>query len=142
MFELLCKNRNPEPGETEIDLSYTGVAKVFADSQRGAGGKKSRAAWQTSVAQLIVKGMTRRSHFAVVISAEVLRNVGFGAQELLDLSFTAEELKEGFFEARELHEAGFQPVELKRLGYTPKDMWEAEVRCALCHSLPCLPLCS
>ena len=128
MFELLCKNRAAEPGEAELDLSYTAVTKIFSDSQKTGGNPKAkRATWQASVAQLITKGMTRRSHFKLVVSAEVLRNVGFGAQELLDLAFSPEELKAGFFEARELHAAGFAPAALKDLGYTPKDLWEAEI---------------
>ena len=44
------------------------------------------------------------SRFKVVIGAEVLRNVGFGVQELLDINFSPAELKAGFFEARELKE--------------------------------------
>ena len=39
--------------------------------------------------------MTRRAHFKIVVGAEVLRNVGFGAQELLDLRFSPRELKDG-----------------------------------------------
>ena len=128
MFELMCKNRNPEPGETELEFSYTAVTKIFTDAMKTGGNKKAkRDAWQKAVAQLITKGMTRRAHFKIVVGAEVLRKVGFGAQELLDLSFSPEELKEGFFEARELHEAGFAVAALKKLGYTPKDLWEAEI---------------
>ena len=128
MFELLCKNRSAEPGETELELSYTAVTKIFMDSQKTSGNKKAkREAWQKSVAQLISKGMTRRAHFKVLIGAEVLRNVGFGAQELLDLGYSPEELKAGFFEAVELKDAGFQPIQLKKLGYTPKEMWDAEI---------------
>ena len=105
MFELLCKNRSPEPGERELELSYSAVTKIFADAQKEGGNKKAkRDAWQKAVAQLITKGMTRSVHFCVVVGAEVLRNVGFTAQELLDLNFSAEELKAGFFEARELKE--------------------------------------
>lgn len=128
MFELMCKNRNPEPGEGELEPSLSAVTKIFADSQKTGGSVKAkRESWQKSVAQLIQKGMTRRSHFPVVVGAEVLRNVGFGARELLDLGFSAVELKAGFFAARELHDIGFSPKDLKGLGYTPKDMWEAEI---------------
>ena len=128
MFELLLKNRNPEPGESELDLSLASVTKVFTDSQKSSGNLKAkRATWQASVAQLMVKGMTRRAHFKVVIGAEVLRNVGFGARELLDVGFSAAELKIGFFEAKELKAVGFTPAQLKELGYTPKEMWEAEI---------------
>ena len=128
MFELLCKNRSPDPGEPEIDLSYTAVSKVFTESRKDTSNKKlKRATWQTSTAQLISKGMTRRSHFKLIVGAEVLHNVGFGVQELLDLGFSDTELKEGFFEARELYEANFKPKRLQELGYTPKEMWEAEI---------------
>ena len=128
MFELLCKNRNPEPSEPELELSVTAVTKVFNDSQKeGVKKEAKRKAWQSSVGQLMTKGMTRRAHFKVVVGAEVLRNVGFGARELLDLAFSAEELKAGSFEARELKEVGFKAGELKELGYKPKDMWEAEI---------------
>ena len=127
MFELLNKNRNPEAGETEIELSYSSVQKIFTDSQKNGEKKVKREAWHKAVAQVITKGMTRRAHFKIIVGAEVLRNVGFGARELLDICFTAEELKAGFFEARELHEVGFNPGALKALGYTPKDLWEAEI---------------
>ena len=135
MFELLCKNRNPEPGESEIEFSFNFVSKVYEAAQRGgvpkksdvAGAKAKRNAWQSAVAQLITKGMTRRSHFRVVVGAEVLRLVGFRAQELLDLNFSPAELKTGYFEAKELKAAGFTPAQLKQLGYTPREMWEAEL---------------
>lgn len=128
IFELLCKNRSTEPGESELELSYTAATKVFTDSLKpGVNAKAKRAAWQLSVSQLITKGMTRRSHFKVVVSAEVLRNIGFSVQELIDISFIPEELKAGGFEARELWKAGFEAGALKKLGYAPKDMSEAEV---------------
>ena len=128
MFELLCKNRAQDPGESGLELSYAAVTKIFNETQKtGVTVKVKREAWQKSVAQLIAKGMTRRAHFNVVVGAEVLRNVGFKARELLDLGFSAEELKAGFFEARELREAGFSPAQLKALGYMPKDMWEADI---------------
>ena len=128
MFELMCKNRNPDAGEQELDLSYGGVTKIFNDAAR-PGGKKpaKRTSWQSGLASLIVKGMARRAHFKVLIGAEVLRNVGFGAQELLDLHYSPAELKGGFFEAKELKEAGFSPAELKGFGYSPRDLWEAEI---------------
>ena len=94
MFELLCKNRNPDPSEAELDLSFTPVEAIFTDSARSGGNKKAkRAAWQSSLAKLISKGMARRAHFKILIGPEVLRNVGFGARELLDLGFSAAELK-------------------------------------------------
>ena len=127
MFELLCKNRNPEAGESELEVSYTPVVKIFSDSQKAGNSRVKRENWQKAVAQLMSKGMCRRAHFKVVMSAEVLRNVSFGARELLDIGFTAKELKEGFFEAKELTAVGFTPLELKNLGYTPKEMWEAEI---------------
>lgn len=136
MFELLCKNRSLEPGEGEIEVSFAAVSKVFIDSQKsGTNVKAKRTAWQASVAQLISKGMTRRAHFKVVIGTEVLRNVGFGVQELLDLGFTPSELKAGFFEARELHEAGFSAAALKDLGYLPKDLHAAEISVSEMKSL-------
>ena len=80
LIKLLCICSCPQ-GESELELSYTPVTKIFTDAQKTGGNKKAkREAWQKSVAQLISKGMTRRAHFKVVISAEVLRNVGFGAQ--------------------------------------------------------------
>ena len=75
MFELLCKNRNPEPGESELELSHAAVSKVFLDAQKTNLKKEARRdAWQKSVAQLMTKGMTRRAHFKLVVSAEVLRS--------------------------------------------------------------------
>lgn len=127
MFELLCKNRGAEPGEAELEVSLNAATKIFTDSQKGSNKKTKRASWQTAVAQLISKGMTRRSHFSVVVGAEVLHNVGFTAQELLDIKFSAEELKAGFVEAWELKEIGFTPARLKKLGYSAKEMWEAEI---------------
>ena len=139
MHELLCKNRNPEPSSQEIEVSVAAVTKVFNDSRKekvkqkddakkfAAQAKAKRDAWRVSAAQLITKGMVRRAHFTLLVSAEVLRNVGFAAQELLDLSFSPEELKAGFFEARELKQAGFKAAALKDLGYKPKDLWEAQI---------------
>ncbi len=127
MFELLCKNRSEDAGESELELSYSGVIKIFTDAQKPGNTRVKRENWQKAVAQLISKGMTRRAHFKVVVSAEVLRNVGFGARELLDLNFSPDELKAGYFEAKELHAVGFEPMQLKALGYTPKDLWEAEI---------------
>ena len=136
MFELLCKNRSEEPGDAELEFSRTPVTKIFTDAAKSSGNKKAkRAAWQTSVAQLITKGMCRRSHFRLVVGAEVLRNVGFMAQELLDLGYAAKELKAGCFEARELKEAGFEPKQLKALGYTPKELCEAEIPAATMKTL-------
>ena len=34
MFELLCKNRSPEAGEAELDLSYPMVTKVFSEAAK------------------------------------------------------------------------------------------------------------
>jgi ribosomal protein L13E len=127
MFELLCKNRSVEPGDQELELSYGAVTKVFTESMKKAPVKAKRAAWQASVAQLIVKGMTRRAHFKLVVGTEVLRNVGFGVQELLALEFTPEDLKAGFFEAKELKDAGFTAAQLKTLGYTAKELCAAEI---------------
>ena len=75
MFELLCKNRNGEPSEGELEPSTTTISKIFSDSQRGGNKKAKRETWQKGLAQLIVKGMTRRAHFKIAICAEVLRNV-------------------------------------------------------------------
>jgi hypothetical protein len=112
MYELLCKNRNPEPSDGEIDASYNAVAKIFNEARAEVNSASKRAAkrgnWQTGVAQLISKGMVRRAHFRVLLSAEILRNVGFGVQELLDLAFSAVELKAGGFTATK---------ELKRLDH-------------------------
>ena len=136
MFEILCKNRGGEPGESELEPSNAVVSKIFNDAQQEGKNKKlKRAAWQSAVAQLIAKGMTRRAHFKLVISAEVLRNVGFMAQELLGLGFSPQELKAGFFEAKELKEAGFEPKQLKALGYTPKELWEAEIPAKVMRAL-------
>ena len=148
MFELLCKNRNPEPGDAEIDMSVTPVKKIYTDACKKEEGKKEsdpkkialklqakRSAWQLGVAQLMTKGMARRAHFKVVVGTEVLHNVGFGARELLDLNFSPEELKAGGFEAKELKAAGFEARELKELGYKPKDMWDADIPASVMKSL-------
>ena len=70
MFELLCKNRSPEPDERSLELSSAAVTKVYLASQKGGNTKAKRTAWQSGVAQLMVKGMTRRSHFKVVVRLE------------------------------------------------------------------------
>ena len=70
MFELLCKNRSAEPGEQELDLSYSGVTKVFTDTQKSGNKKAKRDAWQKSVAQLITKGMTRRYKDGISIECQ------------------------------------------------------------------------
>ena len=128
MFELLCKNRNAEPGESELEMSYNAVTKIFEDSRNPKQKPpQKRTAWQNSVAQLISKGMTRRAHFKVVVGAEVLHNIGFGAQELLDIAFSPQELKDGGFKAKELKAVGFKASQLKDLGYSAKEMWEAEI---------------
>jgi len=139
MYELLCKNRNPEPSDGEIDASYNAVAKIFNEARAEVNSASKRAAkrgnWQTGVAQLISKGMVRRAHFRVLLSAEILRNVGFGVQELLDLAFSAVELKAGGFTAKELKQAGFKAVQLRDLNYKPREMWEAEITAAEMKSL-------
>lgn len=72
MFELLCKNRSEEPGESELELSYAAATKVVNDSQTKGGGNKNakRDAWQRSVAQLITKGMTRRYEDGISIECQ------------------------------------------------------------------------
>jgi hypothetical protein len=126
MYELLCKNRNPEPSDGEIDASYNAVAKIFNEARAEVNSASKRAAkrgnWQTGVAQLISKGMVRRAHFRVLLSAEILRNVGFGVQELLDLAFSAVELKAGGFTAKELKQAGFDLPSLKTAGFNFDDL--------------------
>ena len=90
---MLCRNRSAEPGESELSLSNSSVSKVLDIAKKSGAPKVKRAQWQTAVAQLMAKGMTRRAHFKVVVGAEVLRAVGFTVQELLDVAFSPAELK-------------------------------------------------
>ena len=61
MFEMLCKNRNPEAGEAELELSYAAVTKIFAASRKEGGNKKAkRAAWQACVQAEEPRRKTRR----------------------------------------------------------------------------------
>ena len=128
MFEVLCKNRSGEPSEAEIDMSYKAVRTLVGEAAKpGVATKLKRAAWQASVAQMMTKGMCRRAHFKVVISADVLRHLGFTAQELHELRYSPKELRLGGFTARELKGIGLEANILQRLGYSPKDLCDAQV---------------
>ena len=137
MFEVLCKNRGVEPAEGEaFDLSFSAVSQIFSETAKpGLAVKVKRAAWQASLAQLMTRGVCRRAHFKVLISAEVLRYVGFSAKELHKLGYSPKELRVGLFAARELSELGCSPAELKRLGYAPRDLHDAQVRAKVMREL-------
>ena len=58
MFELLCKNRNPEPGESELELSFNAVSK----SVRGVAARRRTAKGRGQGQAHRVAGVGRTAH--------------------------------------------------------------------------------
>ena len=136
IFEILGKNRSAAPGDDDIELSFTAVQKVFADAAKpGVASHVKRATWQASVARLMTQGICRRAHFKVVLSAEVLHNLGYRARELHDLGFSPRELRAGLYTARELKGIGLEPAALKRLGYSAAELRDADVSAEVMRAL-------
>ena len=104
MSDLLRKNRRTGAAAAkEVESSANAVASLIEAAKRG---EVSVEEWELRVTEMMVGGETRRAHFATLISAPVLRDVGFGASALIVIGFTPEELKQGGYPAYDLRTAG------------------------------------
>ena len=91
------------------------IAKLLGEARRGRVNKET---WETTVAQLIVEGQTRRGYLQSLVGADTLRDVGFQVLELLGAAFTVAELRLGGFTGAEMKAAGRKAAELRANGYT------------------------
>ena len=78
------RGRSQAPGETVVKLL-----------QMARSGKAKREMWEETATKLMVEGTLKRGALLALISADVLRDVGYGAGELIACGFTLPVLREG-----------------------------------------------
>ena len=116
MADLMRRNRRTTAVKaSEVETS---ASSVMALLERIKSGNVDVDEWARMMAEMVVEGQTRRSHMKTLLSAETLRDVGFGAQELSLVDYPPSELKEGGFGVRDMLRAGLSHVALRDLGYT------------------------
>ena len=129
MADLLRSARRVEAAEEEAARAVIGVLDAARRSELTADG------WEARVTELMVGGQMRRAHVKSLLSADVLRSVGFSASMLSGAGFAAFELKEGGFSTRALREIGVAPAALQALGYSPAQLKEGGLSAAELHAL-------
>lgn len=141
--------------DVTTDREQAVTEEVQSMLEEAQSGQMAREDWEQRLKLLMVGGDLRRSHLQSLLSAEILRDLGFRAADLIGMSFSFGALKNGRFTVSELREAGVAvsdigatqyttgelkeggvvAEELKPLGYEPRAMREggftaAEVRAA------------
>ena len=77
MFELLCKNRNPEPSDQELEMSYSGVMKLYKDSKKEASESplSNRMDRQLRLSPLLIARLTASDHWSHLPSCLIIPRV-------------------------------------------------------------------
>ena len=105
-----------------LTRTVCGLLQVYKLANGAHSKRIKRDDWAFQLTMWIVEGVMSRGHLNMLISAEVLRDVGFSASELLATGFTLPVLRDGGFLAAELRKVGLKASDLAKAGYTPQQL--------------------
>lgn len=122
--DVLRTNANKETVTEREQAVGEEVKQLLEDAQTG---QLVREDWELRTKQLMAGGDLRRSHLRCLVSAEILRDIGFRAADLIGMNFSIVQLKNGRFTVSELREAQVPVSDMCAARYSSEELYQGGV---------------